>query len=68
MRTVVTLLLSVVAAASLPPVQAAQWPERPIRLVVGFPPGGSGDFIARNLGEEMRQLLGQQLIVDNRPG
>jgi tripartite-type tricarboxylate transporter receptor subunit TctC len=68
MRTVVTLLLSVVAAASLPPVQAAQWPERPIRLVVGFPPGGSGDFIARNLGEEMRQLLGQQIIVDNRPG
>jgi tripartite-type tricarboxylate transporter receptor subunit TctC len=44
------------------------WPERPIRLVVGFPPGGSGDFIARNLGEEMHRLLGQQIIVDNRPG
>ena len=44
------------------------WPQKPIRLVVGFPPGGSGDFIARNMSEEMNRLLGQQIIVDNRPG
>jgi tripartite-type tricarboxylate transporter receptor subunit TctC len=49
-------------------VQAQSFPERPIRLVVGFPPGGSGDFIARNMGEEMNRLLDQQIIVDNRPG
>jgi tripartite-type tricarboxylate transporter receptor subunit TctC len=48
--------------------QAQSWPEKPIRLVVGFPPGGSGDFIARNMGEEMNRLLGQQIIIDNRPG
>lgn len=47
---------------------AQGWPERPIRLVVGFPPGGSGDFIARNMSEELQRLLGQQIIVDNRPG
>ncbi len=55
------LLLSTQAAAQV-------WPERPIRLVVGFPPGGSGDFIARNMSDELNRLLGQQIIVDNRPG
>jgi tripartite-type tricarboxylate transporter receptor subunit TctC len=62
-------LVSVALTLSLLPAAFAQsWPARPIRLVVGFPPGGSGDFIARNLGEEMNRLLGQQIIVDNRPG
>jgi tripartite-type tricarboxylate transporter receptor subunit TctC len=61
------LLFAVLTAALLPLAQA-EWPERPVRLVVGFPPGGSGDFIARNLGEELNRLLGQQIIVDNRPG
>jgi tripartite-type tricarboxylate transporter receptor subunit TctC len=61
--------VSVALTLSLLPAALAQsWPARPIRLVVGFPPGGSGDFIARNLGEEMNRLLGQQIIVDNRPG
>ncbi len=57
------VLLSTAALA-----QAQSWPEKPIRLVVGFPPGGSGDFIAHNMGEEMHRLLGQQIIIDNRPG
>src|SRR5205809_7738756 len=43
-------------------------PVRPIRLIVGFPPGGSGDFIARNMAEDMNRRTGQQIIVDNRPG
>jgi tripartite-type tricarboxylate transporter receptor subunit TctC len=61
--------VSVALTLSLLPAALAQsWPARPIRLVVGFPPGGSGDFIARNPGEEMNRLLGQQIIVDNRPG
>ena len=66
MRVIHAVLLA--AAAVCADAGAAQWPERPIRLVVGFPPGGSGDFIARNLGEEMQRALGQQIIVDNRPG
>ena len=45
------VLLSTAALA-----QAQSWPEKPIRLVVGFPPGGSGDFIAHNMGEEMHRL------------
>jgi len=44
------------------------YPNRPIRLIVGFPPGGSGDFIARSMAEDMNRRTGQQIIVDNRPG
>ena len=50
------------------PALAQPFPERSVRLVVGFPPGGSGDFIARNMSEELGRLFGQQIIVDNRPG
>ena len=48
----------------------AAWPAgRPIRLVVGFPPGGSGDFLARTLSEPLaRELGGATILVDNRPG
>jgi len=46
----------------------ADFPNKPIRLVMGFPPGGSGDFAGRALGEEMGRLLGQPFLADNRPG
>jgi tripartite-type tricarboxylate transporter receptor subunit TctC len=50
-------------------VAAAQaFPARPIRLVVGFPPGGAVDLIARTIGPGMADALGQQVVVDNRPG
>ena len=61
-------LLALLAIAFFTPAQAQQYPTKPIRLVVGFPPGGSGDFIARNISEDLYKLLGQQIIVDNRPG
>jgi tripartite-type tricarboxylate transporter receptor subunit TctC len=70
MKSLLMYIASAVLTVVLLPaaVQAQSFPERPIRLVVGFPPGGSGDFIARNMGEEMNRLLDQQIIVDNRPG
>src|SRR4051812_22717696 len=64
MRWFMTLMI----CAWLFPAHAQQYPTKPIRLVVGFPPGGSGDFIARNISEDLYKLLGQQIIVDNRPG
>lgn len=47
---------------------AAAWPERPIRLVVPYPPGGGTDANARVLAKEVETLLGQSMVVDNRGG
>ena len=61
-------LVALLVLAFFTPAHAEQYPTKPIRLVLGFPPGGSGDFIARNISEDMYKLLGQQIIIDNRPG
>ncbi|MGZ8211287.1 MAG: Bug family tripartite tricarboxylate transporter substrate binding protein, partial [Burkholderiales bacterium] len=47
---------------------AAKFPERPIRLVVGFPPGGATDILARILSQHMPESIGQPVVVDNRGG
>lgn len=69
------LLLSVIGAAAAlgaaPAVfaQSAQaWPSQPIKMVVGFPAGSSPDLMARTLAEPLSQVLGQPVVVDNRPG
>jgi tripartite-type tricarboxylate transporter receptor subunit TctC len=48
--------------------QAQSWPAQPIRLIIPFPPGGSVDAVGRLLAPYLQQELGQQIIVDNRPG
>ena len=48
--------------------QAQDWPTKPIRLVVPFPPGGPNDVIGRVVGQKMQDLLGQLVIIDNRAG
>ena len=59
-------------AAALPAVsrsaRAQAYPRRPVRLVVGFPPGGQIDIIARLIGQWLSERLGQPFIIDNRPG
>ncbi|HZM48099.1 MAG TPA: tripartite tricarboxylate transporter substrate binding protein [Burkholderiales bacterium] len=47
---------------------AAEYPSQPLRLVVTYPPGGSGDFQARILGPKLSEQMGQQVVVDNRAG
>jgi tripartite-type tricarboxylate transporter receptor subunit TctC len=54
--------------AVLPGIAAAQADTRPIRVLVGFPPGGSTDVVARILTDKLRESLGRPVIVDNRPG
>ncbi len=44
------------------------YPTKPIRVLVGFPPGGNSDFVARAVGRGLGELWGQQIVVDNRPG
>ena len=66
-----TLALSTMGLGLAAPAVRAQsaWPsERPIRLVVGFPPGGSGDFLARIFAESLSRRLEQAIVVENRPG
>ncbi|MBI4192065.1 MAG: tripartite tricarboxylate transporter substrate binding protein [Betaproteobacteria bacterium] len=46
----------------------ADYPDKPIRFVVGYPPGGATDIIARTLGIKLTDSLGQQVLIDNRPG
>lgn len=55
-------------AITLGIVCAQDYPAKPIRLVVGFPPGGSNDIVARQLAPKLTQLLGTQVVVENRPG
>jgi len=69
MKNLKFAVIAATAVAALPIGAAAQqWPDRPIRMLVGFAPGGGTDATARAIAPKMSELLGQQVIVDNRPG
>src|SRR5262249_53462865 len=57
-----------VAALLVPRIATARFPDRPVRIMVGFAPGGTVDTIARVLAQALTPLIGQQVVVENRPG
>jgi tripartite-type tricarboxylate transporter receptor subunit TctC len=67
-RTLLTTLAAGAAAAAAPWARAQSFPDQLIKWVVPYPAGGGTDVIARTLAEAMRQTLGQQIVIDNRPG
>ena len=56
------------AALAAAPAIAQNYPARPIRLIVGFPPGGINDIVARVVGQKLGEALGQPVVIDNRAG
>ena len=66
-----TLLMILAALAVMAPAgaqAATAYPSKPIRLLVGFPPGGSTDILSRQVGVRLAESLGQQVVIDNRAG
>jgi tripartite-type tricarboxylate transporter receptor subunit TctC len=61
-----------IAGATLAPFAIARaqapWPDRPVRLVVPFTPGGSTDILARGMGQRLSEIFGQPFVIENRPG
>lgn len=68
-RTALGLLAaSPLAATPLSKALATDYPARPVKWVVGYPPGGATDILARLLGQRLSEKLGQQFVVENKPG
>jgi tripartite-type tricarboxylate transporter receptor subunit TctC len=66
--TIGLLALTFAAAASIGSVAAQDYPTRPVKWVVGYPPGGATDIIARLIGQRLSERLGQQFVIENKPG
>jgi tripartite-type tricarboxylate transporter receptor subunit TctC len=67
-RTLLAFALLAVSGLSFSTLSFAQYPAKPIRFIVGFPPGGSADPTTRIIGQALSEQMGQPVIVDNRPG
>jgi tripartite-type tricarboxylate transporter receptor subunit TctC len=64
----IAFLATAAVALALPLAATAQYPNKPIKLIVPLAAAGTGDTLARTVGEEMGKILGQPVVIDNRPG
>ena len=62
------ILAAVLIGLPLQPVNAQEWPNKPIRIIVPLPPGGPSDIVLRSAVPKMQQLLKQAIVIDNKPG
>jgi tripartite-type tricarboxylate transporter receptor subunit TctC len=68
-RTAIVLIaMGIFAIASTGSASALDYPTRPVRFVVGYPPGGATDILARLIGQRLSERLGQQVVIENKPG
>src|SRR6185503_11409245 len=65
-RSLLVLALGVLIAG--PSVQAQPWPQKPVRVIVPFAPGGASDLMPRVVGEKLSPMWGQPVVIENRPG
>src|SRR5258708_25113664 len=62
------IAMGISAIASIGTASALDYPTRPVRFVVGFPAGGATDILARLIGQRLSERLGQQFVIENKPG
>jgi tripartite-type tricarboxylate transporter receptor subunit TctC len=63
-----TALVALASVVASPRASAQQYPARPVKIIVPFPPGGGNDIIARFIAQRLTSALGQQVIIENKPG
>jgi tripartite-type tricarboxylate transporter receptor subunit TctC len=66
--TMILIVAALLLGVGIQPIFAAEYPTRPIRMIVPFPPGGGNDLLARSISQPLSQSIGQQVVVDNRGG
>jgi tripartite-type tricarboxylate transporter receptor subunit TctC len=68
MRRTLIALVAALAVAAAATARGEDWPQRPVRIVVGFGPGGGADIIGRIVGQALQEKLGQPFVIENKPG
>jgi tripartite-type tricarboxylate transporter receptor subunit TctC len=73
MKTILNIAARIVLGAAIALGTAASaiaqaWPSKPVHIIVPYAPGGAGDTLARNVGKKMGEILGQPVLIDNKPG